>query len=54
MAHEHDLQRVVGLDATPGSEHDALERRVDEVHGDAGLVGEAARARASSIRFSVP
>ena len=34
---EHDLQRLVRLDAVTGAEHDALERRVDEVHRDLRL-----------------
>src|SRR4029079_3285578 len=38
--HEHDLEAVVGLDAAPGAQHHALERRVDEVYGHLRLVGQ--------------
>ena len=49
-AHEHDLELVVGLDAAAGAEHDALERRVDEVHRDLGLVGDALRRGPAASR----
>ena len=39
------LQRVVGLDALAGAEHDALERRVDEVHRAPRSRPRAARSR---------
>src|SRR5205085_11037154 len=40
--HEHAAQRVVGLDAATGPEHDALERGVDDVHRHAGHPGQPA------------
>ena len=35
------LQAVEALEAAAGAEHDALERRVDEVHRKIGLVADA-------------
>ena len=36
------LQAVEALEAAAGAEHDALERRVDEVHRQVGLLADAA------------
>ena len=39
--HEHLLEAVEALEAAAGAEHDALERRVDEVHRQVGLLLDA-------------
>ena len=39
--HEHALEAVEALEAAAGAEHDALERRVDEVHRQIGLGADA-------------
>src|SRR6266480_5910484 len=39
-SHEQDLQGVEGLEALAGTEDDALEGGVDEVHGDGRLLGD--------------
>ena len=49
--HEHALQALEALEATAGAEHDAFERRIDEVHRQIGLGADAvARARAAASR----
>ena len=40
---EEPLQAVEGLEADPRALHHALERRVDEVHGDGGGIGQPLR-----------
>ena len=50
-AHEHVLQAVEGLEAAAGAEHDALERRVDEVDRQRRSPSRCAgRGRAASRR----
>src|SRR5438309_1102818 len=40
-AHEEDLQGVEGLEALARTQDDALEGRVDQVHGEHRLLGDA-------------